>query len=97
MLAYRNFTYHMTVINRKSITKNINKILNASNEGFWLVDNNEITIDVNPKMCSILGRAKRDIIGRSIFDFVDETNKKVFIAQGKLPGLWGIKVHMKLH
>ncbi len=57
------------------------KILETANEGFWLIDNEQRTVSVNPGLCSILGRTQEEIIGRSIFDFVDEENKKIFMFQ----------------
>jgi PAS domain S-box-containing protein len=59
----------------------INTILKTSNEGFWLINNDLITVDVNPKLCKILGRPKREIIGKSIYDFVDSQNHKIFMTQ----------------
>lgn len=68
----------------KNIPTRINKILDTSNEGFILVDNSEVVIDINPKMCTILGRRKADILGRSLYDFVDFYNRKVFRKENKL-------------
>ena len=59
-------------------TDRINTILKTANEGFWLIDNDLRTVDVNPKLCKILNCSKKNIIGRSIFDFVDELNKHIF-------------------
>jgi two-component system, cell cycle sensor histidine kinase and response regulator CckA len=68
----------------ENIPTRINKILDTSNEGFILVDNNENIIDINPKMCAILGRRREDILGRSLYDFVDFYNRKVFRKENKL-------------
>ena len=65
---------------RKS-EKRLNTILETANEGFWFADNNGVTIDANPAFCKILGREREDIIGKTIFDFVDEENKKIFLEQ----------------
>jgi PAS domain S-box-containing protein len=70
-------------------------ILYTSNEGFWLVDNSATTLDVNPKMCAILAREREEVLGRTIYDFVDAENRAVFEpnmamrAQGK-PGVYEI-------
>ena len=50
-------------------------ILQTTNEGFWLIDNSASTLDVNPRMCAILGRDREEVLGRKIFDFVDEENR----------------------
>ena len=35
----------------------------------------------NPALCTILGRPQEEIIGRQIFDFVDEENRLIFLDQ----------------
>ncbi|MCL5405545.1 MAG: PAS domain S-box protein [Deltaproteobacteria bacterium] len=70
-------------------------ILYTTNEGFWMIDNSTATMDVNPRMCAILGRDREEILGRKIFDFVDDQNRAVFEqhleirAQGR-PGVYEI-------
>ncbi len=58
-------------------TKILEELLVTTQEGFWLIDNEAMTLDVNPAMCQILGRPREDIIGRSIFDFADTANTEV--------------------
>jgi PAS domain S-box-containing protein len=47
-------------------------------QGFWFIDNALETTDVNPAMCRMLGLPREQLLGRSIFDFVDEANAEVF-------------------
>ncbi|MBF0301696.1 MAG: PAS domain S-box protein, partial [Desulfamplus sp.] len=47
-------------------------IITSMEQGFWMVDNNWKTMEVNPAICSILGIYEKDIIGRSIYDFMDD-------------------------
>ncbi len=54
----------------------LSTILKTTNQGFWLVDNDTVTLDVNVAMCEILGHAKEEIIGRKIYDFLDEENRE---------------------
>jgi PAS domain S-box-containing protein len=54
----------------------LSTILKTTNQGFWLVDNNTIALDVNDAMCEILDRTKEEIIGRKIYDFLDEENRE---------------------
>jgi len=68
----------------ENIPTRINAILDNSNEGFLLVDNNEIIIDLNPKMCAILARKREQILKKSVFDFVDFYNRKTFKREGKI-------------
>ncbi|MFB3893889.1 MAG: PAS domain-containing protein [Phycisphaerae bacterium] len=53
----------------------LRRILATSNEGFWLIDNDVVTLEVNDAMCRILGRPRTEIIGRPIFDFADAREK----------------------
>ncbi len=46
-------------------------ILNTSHEGFWFIDNETTTLDVNPSLCTMLGLPREQIVGRSVLDFVD--------------------------
>ena len=56
-------------------------------EGLWFIDNDALTMDINPAMGAILGRPKEDVIGRSIFDFVDDENHEIFLEQIRLRAL----------
>lgn len=62
----------------------LKRILETANEGFWIIDNKGFTVDVNIKLCSILGYKKEEIKNKSIFDFVDEKNSEIFTEQIKL-------------
>ena len=59
-------------------------VLDTSNQGFWLVDNKDITVYINPILGRILRRPKREIIGQSIYKFVDRKNRDIFRRQGKI-------------
>ncbi len=61
--------------------RRMRRILDTANEGFWLVDNDAVTLTANPALCTILGRQQEEIVGRRIFDFVDEENRQIFVAQ----------------
>ncbi len=53
-------------------------ILQTAIEGVWMVDNGAVTMLVNPALCEILGRPQEEIVGRHIFDFVDDENRLYF-------------------
>lgn len=74
--------------NRKTIKtalleseKKYKTLLETTSEGFWLIDADKKTIEVNNSLCSMLEFAKEEMIGKRPFDFVDEENKKIFIEQ----------------
>lgn len=56
----------------------LRRILETSKEGFWLIDNDTATREVNPSMCEILGCPREQILGRRIFEFTDEENTRIF-------------------
>lgn len=62
----------------------INTILQTAQEGFWLIDNSSITVDVNDALCRILGRGRESIVGRPVMDFLDDENRLIFSAQIRL-------------
>ncbi len=62
----------------------LSTILKTTNQGFWLVDNNTITLDVNDAMCEILGLPKEEIVGSSFFNFLDEKNREIVREQNRM-------------
>ena len=56
-------------------------LLASTEEGVWFIDNDQRTTDANPAMCRLLGVTREQILGRSIFDFVDEDNAPIFREQ----------------
>ena len=65
----------------KKASSRLRTIINTSQQGFWRFDKNYITVEINPKMTEILGVYADKLLGRSIFDFVDAENKKIFDEQ----------------
>jgi len=61
-------------------------LINTTLEGFWLIDNEYKTIDVNQSLCDMLGYSKNEMIGKIPMDFADEDNKRIFKEQiSKIP------------
>lgn len=53
-------------------------IVETSAEGIWLIDQHQITVYANQKMAQMLGvGGVTGLIGRSIFEFMDETGKVI--------------------
>ncbi|GIW81290.1 MAG: hypothetical protein KatS3mg105_3097 [Gemmatales bacterium] len=50
-------------------------ILNAANEGIWILDADLKISFVNQRMCSMLGYAADELLGRSPMDFVHESDR----------------------
>lgn len=56
-------------------------LIATTREGVWNIDNDGRTINLNPAMAEILDRQPRDVLGKRIYDFVDEQNRAIFEAQ----------------
>ena len=59
----------------------LSSLILHTHEGYWFIDPQGRTTDVNPAMCALLGYPKEQIVGRSIYDFVDTDNAAIFRAQ----------------
>jgi len=56
-------------------------LFETANEGIWIIDLNACTRDLNPAMARILNRPRAEVLGRSVFAFVDEANAAIFRDQ----------------
>jgi len=57
------------------------RIIETTSEGYWLIDEQARTIDVNQSLCQMLGYLREEMMGKKPFDFVDEENLTIFKAQ----------------
>jgi len=48
-------------------------IIETAKEGFLELDEDNLILNLNPEMCSIFQKPKDEVIGRSIFNFIEET------------------------
>jgi len=62
---------------KESEEKYRNLIVTTS-EGFWLLDSDKKTIDINQSLCDMLGYSRSEMIGKMPFDFVSDENLKIF-------------------
>ena len=51
------------------------RIVQTAEEGIWMIDAATATTFVNPKMASMLGYTAAEMLGRSMYDFMDERAK----------------------
>jgi len=65
---------------RESINKYL-LLLKTTSEGFWFLNSEKITTEVNPSICQMLGYSQEEMLGKTPFDFVDDENRKIFIEQ----------------
>lgn len=68
----------------KESEERLKTILETTHEGFWMIDNQTLTVDVNNSMCQLLGRTRDQVIGRKVTEFLDEENKIILSKQMEL-------------
>lgn len=49
------------------------QIVETAQEGIWLIDENNYTVFVNKKMCEMLEYSQEEIIGKLVYDLIDES------------------------
>ena len=52
-------------------------LIESLQEGIWIIDENECTSFVNPKMADMLGYSVEEMIGKHLFDFMDENGIEI--------------------
>ena len=61
----------------------LKSILMTTNEGFFWVDNEARLVSLNDTMCKIFNRPREDILGKTLFEFLDERNTEILNEQLK--------------
>jgi len=56
----------------------LRSVIETTQEGFWLIDRHNLTQQVNPALCAVLGRTREQIVGHDPFVFVDDNNAEIF-------------------
>ncbi len=57
--------------------ENYRRLLDTIQEGIWVIDADAVTTFVNPRMAEILGYSTDEMIGRHLFEFMDEQGKLI--------------------
>lgn len=57
------------------------QLIETTKEGYWYIDPNGATVNVNRAMCETLGRSREEFFGKTVFDFVDEANAEILRAE----------------
>ncbi|MBW2663216.1 MAG: PAS domain S-box protein, partial [Deltaproteobacteria bacterium] len=65
---------------RKS-EKKYRTLLETTSEGYWMLNPERKTIEINESLCKMLGYSQDEMLGKTPFDFVDDENRKIFITQ----------------
>ena len=53
-------------------------LIERTEQGIWFIDNELCTTQANPAMCRMLGLSLDQLMGRNIYEFVDEANEALF-------------------
>lgn len=59
-------------------------MLNTAPLGYWLIDDEARTLEVNPAMCKMLGYSAEEMVGSSPADHLTEDSKRTLDAQYKM-------------
>lgn len=60
--------------------KRYRQMVETAQEGIWTIDENEKTNFVNKKMCEILEYSQEEMLGKGLYDFMDEEGRAYAIA-----------------
>ncbi len=56
-------------------------VLDSTTEGFWVVDSQSRTVEINPAMCAMLQRTPAEVVGRRPSEFADAQNAEILIRE----------------
>jgi PAS domain S-box-containing protein len=82
VLSFRDITKRKQAEDRLRTSENkYRNILANTAQGYWLIDAESKTIEVNKSLCRMLEYTQAEMLGKMPFDFVDETNQQIFQNQ----------------
>jgi PAS domain S-box-containing protein len=61
--------------------KKYRQIVETTQEGVWVVDENDCTSFVNKKMCEMIGFSSEELLGEKIYRFMNDESRKKSFAQ----------------
>ena len=71
-LRESNLKLQAEVAEREDAAGQLQRLIETANEGIWIIDASSHTTFANSRMAEILGTTTEDMLGRSIFEFMDE-------------------------
>lgn len=67
----------LDITDRKQAEEKYRRIVETAGEGIWLIDAESRTTFVNQRMAEMLGYSVEEMLGRSLFDFMDEEGRTI--------------------
>ena len=77
----------------KNSEEKYRQIVETAQEGIWLIDENDNTNFINKKMCEIVGYSAEELMGKKIYDFMNEQSRKNALEQIKKRKLGMSEIH----
>lgn len=56
-------------------------MLNTTQQGYWLIDDDNLTVEVNPALCRMLGYNADELVGTSPFEYLTDDSKDTLKQQ----------------
>lgn len=76
--------YIQDITERKQVRENLERseakyrtVINNTQEGFWFIGPDNLTLEANEALYSLLGYPREEILGKSPLDFLDENNHQI--------------------
>lgn len=61
--------------------RRLRDIIETTSEGYWQINLDGVTTDVNGSLCEMLGYSREEMMGKHTSFFTDEENRKIMAAQ----------------
>jgi diguanylate cyclase (GGDEF)-like protein/PAS domain S-box-containing protein len=71
----------MLVAQIRSSEHQLRRVLDTTQEGFWVIDSSGITVEVNAAMCMLLGHRPEELMGRPPDEFTDAPNAEILRSE----------------
>jgi diguanylate cyclase (GGDEF)-like protein/PAS domain S-box-containing protein len=72
---------HLTLVRQlRQSEQKLRRMLDTTQEGFWMSDVAHCSVEVNSALCEMLQRPRAEIIGRNLHEFLEAGSRQRFLA-----------------